>query len=113
MIGTAFVVAMLVLAGFVIIFYKLPVWFRRFLSRRYILLDILLCILAFWVLSFTLMGIIAAGFISVIVSLYLLYCKKTIPKERVKPKTSYTCKPSVHWAARTYNWWKRRRAYSV
>jgi NADH:ubiquinone oxidoreductase subunit 5 (subunit L)/multisubunit Na+/H+ antiporter MnhA subunit len=109
MIWTAFVVAMLVLAGFVIIFYKLPAGLRRFLSKRYILTDILLCALAFWALSFTLIGIIAAAFISVIVSLYLLHFKKTASKRPIKDRPRpYSCKPHVHWAARCYNWLRGR-----
>jgi hypothetical protein len=111
MITTAFVMAVLVTAGFVVLFYKLPVWLRRILSRRYIILDIILCILIFWTLGFALIGIMAAGFISLFVSAYLLWYKKTAPKVPIKVKTkTYTCKSHTHWAARCYNWWKQRRA---
>jgi hypothetical protein len=110
MIVTALVVAGIVLAGFVIIFYKLPEGLRRFLSKRYILLDILLCAVAFWALSFTLIGIMAAGFISIAVSIYLLWFKKSSCKKRpIKDKLkTYGCKPAVHWTARCYNWLRGR-----
>ncbi len=114
MITMALVVAGVTLAGFMILFYKLPVWLRRFLSKRYIILDILLCMLAFWVLSFTLVGIMAAAFISLAVSAYLLWYKKTAPTPKRpiidRPRKSYNCRTHVHLAARCYSWWKQRRA---
>jgi len=101
MITTAFVMAVLTTAGFLILFYKLPVWLRKFLSKRYLLLDIILCALVFGSLGFALIGIMAAGFISLFVSIYLWWFKKTTQKDPPKPK--HTCKSHIHWAARLYN----------
>jgi hypothetical protein len=108
MIMTAFIMALLILAAFMILFYKLPPWLRKFLSKRYILLDILLCAMVFWTLGFALIGLMSAGFISVFVSAYLLWYKKKVP---YTPRTTRTRKSHVYWLARVYNWWKRRRAH--
>jgi len=111
MISTAFVVALLVLAGFIVLFYKLPEKLREFLSRRYLLLDVLICIVAFWALSFTLIGIVAAGFISLFVSLYLLWYKKSTPKNTLMSKqhTTRSCPVHIRTTAWFYNLvrWKK------
>ena len=106
MITTAFTMAILMVAAFMILFYKLPLWLRRFLSKRYILLDILLCAMVFWALGFALIGLMAAGFISIFVSAYLLWYKKKIPQAQGKV---YSCKRHIHWIARGYSWWKRKK----
>jgi len=74
-ISIALVMSILVVAAFLVLLYKLPVRIRRFLSRRYISLDIILCLMIFWALGFTIIGIIAAAFISLFVSVYLLWYK--------------------------------------
>ena len=111
MITTAFVMAVLTTGAFFILFYKLPVWLRRALSKRYILLDIILCTLVFSWLGFALIGILAAAFISLFVSAYLLWYKKTIPQKPVKKIKTRCRKLHINLAARCYNWWQQGRAH--
>lgn len=83
MIETAFVMAVLTTAAFAILFIKLPKKVRDFLSRRYLLLDVVLCFVTFQALGFALIGVLAAGFISVFVSAYLWWYKKKTESEGV------------------------------
>jgi hypothetical protein len=109
MITTALVLAILTTAAFMILFYKLPPRVRRFLSRRYILLDILLCWAVFSALGFALIGVMAAGFISLFVSAYLLWYKKRAEIE-VPPQKRPHIPPRkypIRWAARCHNWWRQ------
>ena len=77
MIGTAAVMAIFISVGFGILFSKLPRWIKNFLSRRYILLDIVLCWAVFSALGFAMVGMMTAAMVSVIVSgwLYFKYNK--------------------------------------
>lgn len=117
MLEIAFIMAVLIFASFMILFYKLPPRVRNFLARRYLIMDFSLCFLTFMTLGFAITSIMAAGIISVLVSGYLLWYKSTHPLPPRKPKIKrvkvpkYTCKPHIYWAARVYNWLKCRREH--
>lgn len=105
MISTALFLAVLVTAGFVILFYKLPVSIRRFLSGWYILLDVIICWIVFTTMGFALIGLMAAGFISLFVSIYLYFYKYHSPKP--KPKKTFR-EQIIVCSAYIYNQIKRR-----
>lgn len=81
MFTTALVLAIVVLTGFIILFKKLPPWLQNFLSKRYLLLDILVAFVAFWALGYAMIGMLAAGFICLFVSGYL-YLKREENKRK-------------------------------
>lgn len=76
MIGNAFVMAIFIAIGFGILFAKLPNWIKRFLSKRYILLDVFLCWAVFSALGFAMVGMMTAAMVSVFVSGWLYYRNK-------------------------------------
>ena len=103
MITTALFLAVLVTVGFAILFYKLPNGLRKFLAGNYILLDIFLCWVVFTAFGFAMVGIMAAGFIALFVSIYLfLYKKGILDKEPPKPKKTLRQK-TVYSMAFLYN----------
>ena len=79
MIMTAFILAVFITVGFGILFAKLPNWIKKFLSKRYILLDIFLCWAVFSSLGFAVVGVMCAAMVSVFVSgwLYVVNNNKT------------------------------------
>jgi len=110
MLLTAFILAILVTIGFVILFYKLPVWLRSFLSRRYILLDIIIAWIVFTTMGFAIVGIAAAGFIALFVSGYLYWYKsyKATQKDTYQPQKKPHTKRHIYYTAKLYNWYKGR-----
>jgi hypothetical protein len=104
MIMSALFLALLVGAGFAILYAKLPPTIKRFLNKRYILLDIFIAWAVFSMIGFAIVGIYAAGFICLFVSLYLWYINKVRPP----PEPEYKARWSIRTCAKLYNTLKGR-----
>lgn len=109
MLTVALVLAILYTAAYAILFQKLPLRLRAWLSRRYILLDIFLSAIVLTVLSFTLTGIIAAAMVAILVSVYLWWYKnfrqqddeKALEELRKNSTPLY-----IQFGARIYNFFR-------
>ena len=107
MIETAFVMAIVTVVAFGLEFQKLPKWLRGWLSRRHILLDIFVSWSVFAIMGFTIIGIMAAGFISLFITVWLYWYKATHKEELTRTKQSSERPFIRHYTARIYNLFRR------
>jgi hypothetical protein len=82
MIITALVLAGFITAGFAILYAKLPKPIKKFLARRYILLDIILCWAVFSALGFAIIGVMTAAMVSLFVSGWLYFANQKEKQEK-------------------------------
>ncbi len=90
MLTTALVLSILITWGFGILYVKLPKPIKKFLAKRYILLDIFLAWVTFSILGFAMIGIVTAAIVSLFVSGWLYFEKQKLEKTKEKHEnTSY------------------------
>lgn len=106
MLTVAFVLAILYTAAYAILFQKLPLPLRAWLSRRYVLLDIFLSMTVLTVLSFTLTGVLAGAMVALFVSVYLWWYKRFKAEDDIQELARHKAShpPILVWlCAKIYN----------